>query len=326
MVEGLTERVPIAAMYAAASAFRLWEDRPSPPLAQQRRTPPTQALPQRTSTASSATERPQRPIPQVSPIQLVSWDAMDAAPATTEVHIVKHRDIWWTVEWDDHGKVGRATAHTPDDEVPPPTREGDRLQLAARVPHTPEAAWEALHYALYWAQGAPEGPLPPERTPAWTRHTIRYTAHMRRHGTGTGHRLLTWPTDPPNTLRKAEKVLGLMTKQVFQLKDAVPTSKADVPATREHPVRHRATRLYSSPRAHPPNGDSPMHGAARVRRSARPPHWPNPRPSQKPGRRAGPKRKPPPCIPSTPSAPGCSCPSSTPQPRAPPSGYGPQVR
>ena len=34
MVEGLTEHVLITAMYAAASASRLWEDRPSPPLAQ----------------------------------------------------------------------------------------------------------------------------------------------------------------------------------------------------------------------------------------------------------------------------------------------------
>ena len=161
---------------------------------------------------------------------------MDAPPATTEVHILKQRDIWLTVEWDDHSKVRQATAHTPDDEVPPPPRGGDRLQLAARVLHTPEAAWEALHYALYCAQGAPEGPLPPERTPAWTRHATRYTAHMRRHGTGTGHRLLTWPTNPPDTLREAEEVLGLMTKQVFQLKDAIPTSKPDVPATREHPV------------------------------------------------------------------------------------------
>ena len=101
---------------------------------------------------------------------------------------------------------------------------------------TAQAAWEALHYALYWAQGAPGGPLPPERTPAWTRHTTRYTAHMRRHGAGTGHRLLTWPTDPPDALHKAEETLGIMTKQVFQLKDTVPTSKPDVPATREHPV------------------------------------------------------------------------------------------
>ena len=153
-----------------------------------------------------------------------------------EVHILKHRDTWWTVEWDDQGKVRRATAHAPDDEVLPPSRRGDRLKFAARVPHAPEAAWEALHYALYWAQGAPEGPLPPERTPAWTHHATRYTAHMRRHGAGGGRRLLTWPTDPPDALQEAEEVLVLMTKQVFQLKDAVPTSKRDVPAAREHPV------------------------------------------------------------------------------------------
>ena len=31
-------------------------------------------------------------------------------------------------------------------------------------------------------------------------------------------------------------MLGLMTKQVFQLRDPVPTSKPDVPAARKHPV------------------------------------------------------------------------------------------
>ena len=221
---------------------------------------------------------------------------MDAPPATTEVHILKHRDILWTVEWDDHSKVRRATIHAPDDEVPPPPGRRDRLKLAARVRHTPEAAWEALHYALYWAQGAPEGPLPRESTPAWTRHAIRYTAHMRRHGVGTGHRLLTWPTEPPDALQEAREVLGPMTKQVFQLKDTVLTSKPNVPAT-------RATRLYSSPRAHLLNGDSPKPGVAQVRRSARNLHRPNSHPSQKPSRRAGPKRRRSPCISSTTSVP-----------------------
>ena len=51
-----------------------------------------------------------------------------------------------------------------------------------------------------------------------------------------GHRLLIWPTDPPDALQEAEEVLGLMIKQVFQLKDIVPTSKPDVPAAREHTV------------------------------------------------------------------------------------------
>ena len=87
--------------------------------------------------------------PVVRSIQLVGSDAMDASPATREVHILKHRDIWWTVEWDDSTMIRRAAAHAPDDEVPPPPRGGDRLRLATRVPHTPEAAREALHYALY---------------------------------------------------------------------------------------------------------------------------------------------------------------------------------
>ena len=190
---------------------------------------------------------------------------MDAPPTTTEVHILKHRDTGWTVEWDDHGKVRRATAHAPDDEVPPPPHGGDRLRLAARIPHAPEAAWEALHYALYSAQGAPDGPLPPERTPAWTRHATRYTAHMRRHGAGTGHRLLTWPTDPPDALQEAEEVLGLMTKQVFQLKDPVPTSKPDVRAAREHPVLAPGHAPVQQPQGAPPGREQP---AARRRQGA----------------------------------------------------------
>ena len=265
MVEGLTEQVLIAAMYATASASHLWEDRPSPPLAQA-----AQDAPDTGPTAEDIHEMlnmraPPKTHPAVRPIQLVSWDAMDAPPTTTEVHILKHRDTWSTVEWDDHGKVRRATAHAPDGEVPPPPRGEDRLQLAARIPHAPEAAWEALHYALYWAQGAPEGPLPPERTPAWTRHATRYTAHMRRHGAGTGHRLLTWPTDPPDALQEAEEVLGLMTKQVFQLKDPVPTSKPDVPAAREHPVFAPGHAPVQQPQGAPPQRGQP---AARRRQGA----------------------------------------------------------
>ena len=265
MVEGLTEHVLIAAMYATASASRLWEDRPSPPLAQA-----AQDAPDTGPTAEDIhqilnMQAPPKTHTQVRPIQLVSWDAMDAPPTTTEVHILKRRDSWWTVEWDDHGKVRRATAHAPDDEVPPPPRGGDSLRLAACIPHAPEAAWEALHYALYWAQGAPEGPLPPERTPAWTHHASRYTAHMRRHGAGTGHRLLTWPTDPPDALQEAEEVLGLMTKQVFQLKDPVPTSKPDVPADCEHPVFAPGHAPVQQPQGAPPKRGQP---AARRRQGA----------------------------------------------------------
>ena len=118
------------------------------------------------------------------------------------------------------------------------------MRLTARVPHTPEAAWEALHYAHYWAQGAPEGPPPPERTPAWTRHATLYTAQMRRHGAGT--------RQPPDALQEAEEVLGLMTKQVFQMKETIPTSKLDVPAAREHPVFAPGHAPVQQPQGAPP--------------------------------------------------------------------------
>ena len=59
---------------------------------------------------------------------------------------------------------------------------------------------------------------------------------MRHHGAHAGQRFLTWPMDPPDALQAAEETLGIMTKQLLQLTDAVPTSKPDVPAPREHPV------------------------------------------------------------------------------------------
>ena len=43
-----------------------------------------------------------------------------------------------------------------------------------------------------------------------------------------------------------------MTKQVFQLKDAVPTSKPDVPATREHPMFAPGHAPVQQPQGAPP--------------------------------------------------------------------------
>ena len=155
MVEGLTEHVLIAAMYAAASASRLWEDCPSPPLAQVAQDAPDTGPTAEDIHRVLSTRAPLKTHSQVRPIQLVSWDAMDAPPATTEVHILKHREVWWTVEWDDHGKVRRATAHAPDDEIPLATRR-------PRPPHPRGSLGSAALRPLLGAGGA-RGP-PPRRT------------------------------------------------------------------------------------------------------------------------------------------------------------------
>ena len=107
---------------------------------------------------------------------------------------------------------------------------------------------------------------------------------MRRHGAGTGHRLLTWPTYLLDALREVGEVLGLMTKQVFQLKDTIPTSKADVPATREHSVYAPGLAPVQQPHGPPPEQGQPnarrRPGAKKRRASAQ--AKPAPRPKAKP--------------------------------------------
>ena len=123
---------------------------------------------------------------------------------------------------------------------------------------------------------------------------------MRRHGAGTGHRLLTWPTDPPDALQVAEETLGIMTKQVIQLKDAVPTSKPDVPPAREHPLFGPGQPPVQQPQDAPPQRGRPNARRRQGANKRKAPNRPKPHPSQKPSQKVGPKRKPPPYTPTTP--------------------------
>ena len=52
-------------------------------------------------------------------------------------------------------------------------------------------------------------------------------------------------------------MLGLMTKQVFKLKDTVPTSKLDVPATREHAAFAPGHAPLEQPQDAPPQRQQP---------------------------------------------------------------------
>ena len=163
MVEGLTEHILIAAMYATAAASRLWKDRPSPPLAQAVQDAPStgptaedihQVLPMR---ALSKTE------PVVRAIQLVHWDAMDAPPATAEVHILKNRNIWGTVGRPPQGETGSSTRPrrrgpaTATRQTPPATRQ-------PRPPQPRGSPGSAALRLLLGAGGA-RRPPPPGRQP-----------------------------------------------------------------------------------------------------------------------------------------------------------------
>ena len=93
MVEGLTEHVLVAAMYATAAASRLWEDSSSPPLAQAAQDAPSLGPTAEDIHQVLHIRAPPKTHPVVNRIQLVGWDTMDAPPTTREVHILKHGDI-----------------------------------------------------------------------------------------------------------------------------------------------------------------------------------------------------------------------------------------
>ena len=140
MVDRLTEHLLIAAMYTTTAAALLWEDRPSSTLAQAAHDAPSPGLTPEGIHHVLLMQAPPKAHPLVCPVQLVGWDAMNAPPATAQVQVLRHGDTWWTVESGDDSKARRATAHTPNDEVAPRPRAGDRLKLVARVPHTLEVA------------------------------------------------------------------------------------------------------------------------------------------------------------------------------------------
>ena len=138
-------------MYATAAASRLWEDHPSPPLAQAAQDAPSpeptnedihQVLHMRAPTKTHARSAPS------SSLARTQWTLPRPPRKYTSSNTGTSGGQWsgTTTVWSNGG-----AAHVPDDEVPPPPRGGDRLRLATRVPDTPEAAWEALHYALYCA-------------------------------------------------------------------------------------------------------------------------------------------------------------------------------
>ena len=190
MVEGLTEHVLIAAMYATASASRLSEDRPSSPLAQAAKDAPDTGPTAEDIHQILNMRAPPKTQPQVRPIQLVSWEAMDAPPTTTEVHILKHWDTWWTVEWYDHGKVRRATAHAPDDEVPPSPRGGDRLRLAALFSTPQKQPGKRYTTPSTGRRGRQKAPSPwnaPQRGPATPPATGPHAPPRSRHRAPAPH-------------------------------------------------------------------------------------------------------------------------------------------
>ena len=109
-----------------------------------------------------------------------------------------------------------AQAYTPEIDPEDPPRGRQRLLQATILTGRKGAPWEALHTALYWAQVSPNGPDTPEPTEAWVKQAKAMRNYHLHHPFDNSPAALTWPTDPPETVRKLADLTHSHAKATMQ--------------------------------------------------------------------------------------------------------------
>ena len=101
-----------------------------------------------------------------------------------------------------HGVLMAAQASTPERDPEDPPRGRQQLFQATTLTGREGAPWEALHTALYWAQGSPNGLDTPEPTEAWVMQAKAMRNYHLHHPFDDSPAALPWPSNPPETVRK----------------------------------------------------------------------------------------------------------------------------
>ena len=157
-------------------------------------------------------------------------------------------------------------AYTPEIDPEDPPRGRQQLIQATGLTGRKSAPWEALHTALYWDQGSPNGPDTPEPTEAWVMQAKAMRNYHLQHPFDDSPTALPWPSDPPETVRKLADLMRSHAK-----------AKMQTPA--EPPLRdpgQQATHPFFKP--HAPPAPLPPVAPKRARRKK---GRTRPRPSQK---------------------------------------------
>ena len=134
-----------------------------------------------------------------------------------------------------------AQAYTPEKDPEDPPRGRQQLLQATTITDREGAPWEALHTALYWAQGSLNGPDTPEPTEAWVMQAKAMRNYHLHHPFDDSPAALPWPSDPPETVRK---LANLMRSH----------EKANMQTPAEPPLRdpgQQATHPFFKPHAPP---------------------------------------------------------------------------
>ena len=185
-----------------------------------------------------------------------------------------------------------AQAYTPAEDPVDPSRVQPRLLQATTLTGHEGAPGEALHTALYWAQGSPSGSDTPEPREAWLKQAKAMRNYHLHNPCKDSPAALPWPTDPPETVRNLANLTGNRGKATIQtpaeppLRD--PGQQARNPFLQPHappppppPVpRKRARRKRGTPAPSPQNNPentsrqqplNPSHPLRPSRPTQRPP-------------------------------------------------------
>ena len=165
-------------------------------------------------------------------LAIASWDTLDTPPQQPAIHILKADAQWWVLHWA-HRVLMAAQAYTPEIDPEDPPRGRHRLLQATTLTGREGAPWEALHTALYRAQGSPNGPDTPEPTEACVMQAKATRNYHLHHPFDDSPAALPWPSDPPETVRKVADIMRSHAKAKMQTPAETPLRDPGQQAT--HP-------------------------------------------------------------------------------------------
>ena len=193
--------------------------------------------------------RPQGPNVPVTPFHIEQLLSRRATPHLQPSRIELSIALWDTLDTPPrpHPQIGRPMVGPPkgtrsphggpglhpeiDPEDPPRGRQ--RLHQGTTLTGRESAPWEALHTALYWAQGSPSSPDTAESTEAWVRQAKAMTNYHLHHPFDNSLATLLWPTDLPETVVKVDNLTRSHAKGTMQTPAEPPPRNPGQQAT--HP-------------------------------------------------------------------------------------------
>ena len=200
VLEGQAHGIVTAALYTLAAHEHHWDPTAIPAMPPPPQGPDDPITPLHIDQLLSCRATPHLHPSRIE-LAIASWDTLDIPPQQPAIHILKADAQWLVLHWA-HGVLMAVQAYTPEIDAEDAPRGQQRLLQATTLTGRNGTPREALHTALYWAQGSANGPDRTEPTMAWVKQAKAMRNYHLHHPFDDSPAALPWPTDPPETVRK----------------------------------------------------------------------------------------------------------------------------